>query len=64
MNLNSASHIEQESANSGPWVKSGLPNLTNKVLLAHGHTIPSTRVAWLCLRPSGLQNQPTKQKAL
>lgn len=32
MNLNSASHIEQELANLGPWVKSGPPDLTNSFI--------------------------------
>lgn len=59
MNLNSASHIEQELANLGPWVN--LARLILQiVLLAHSHTIPSMRVASLYLRLACKTNQPTK----
>lgn len=37
MNLNSASHIEQELANLGPWVKSGPPDLTNSFIATQPH---------------------------
>lgn len=62
MNLNSASHIEQELANLGPWVKSGPPDLTNSFIGTQPHH--PFHESCMVVPETGLQNQPTKQKAL